>query len=27
VDAIRLLQRLGAAVAWTDKRDYVLGWA
>jgi len=27
VDAIRLLQRFGAAVAWTDKRDYVLGWA
>lgn len=27
IDAIRGLQRLGAAVAWTDKRDYVMVWA
>lgn len=27
VDAVKLLQRLGAVVAWTDKSDYVLRWA
>jgi len=26
VDAIRFVQRLGASVAWTDKRDYVVVW-
>jgi hypothetical protein len=24
---VKVLQQLGATVVWTDRRDYVLGWA